>query len=123
MPRPRRPDHRGKLAGAVLGALITGGAGGALVGGLIGSAGDDDQPLPLEDALREALSQRSLELLSFTRVLPTRLQILYRPAVQRSRKRRPNWFLQIDVPAVYGDSVELDDALFDDVLRRVDGIA
>src|SRR4051812_9978834 len=78
MPRPRKTtDYAGTAFGALVGGALGGpigsAVGGAIIGGLLGSAANPGEPVPLQEALEQAVRERGLVFVGVER--PTKFSI------------------------------------------------
>lgn len=110
-PRPRG-TWVGALLGSLLGLAVTKGAGGALVGGAVGSA-LANQPPPLEVAVRQFFAEKNLPVIGFYRPSP------YAARVAFVVEGRGGWVIESRAPQNSGWTDEmLEDWLYGDLIME-----
>jgi hypothetical protein len=117
MPRPRKKDLSGTLLGALVGAALAGPAG-ALFGGVAGSAvNNEDQAVPLEQAVAAAVQQMGLVFVSLRRASR------YAAAVTFRLPDGTSYFVVKGFvrPRAGGrPQVEIDDELYDQLVEKLE---
>ena len=113
----RTPRPRGTIGGALVGALfgyaLTQNSGGTLAGTAIGGA-IGNQPLPLNQAIRQVFSERGLNVISFYRLGRSAAKILF-------LYQGIYWTLESHAPQnprMTDEQVE--DWLFGDLIQKLD---
>jgi hypothetical protein len=96
--------------GSLLGLLLTGGAGGALLGGFLGAAAAN-QPQPLEAAIRAHFMKLGLPVIGFYRFGPRAAKVSFRYRdqfwiVESHAPENPDWTPENLDDWLYGDIVE-----------------
>jgi hypothetical protein len=111
MPRPRQPNAVAVGLGTAVGALLTGGWGGLLTGAATGAL-VGLEPVPLEDALRQHLSQRGLTFVS--------LNSASRSAIALTFRESSGMFWVVNAAVAVGATGDVEDALYDRVVASID---
>jgi hypothetical protein len=120
MPRPRRTkDASGTVVGALVGAAIGGPLGaalaGATAGGLLGTAANPQEPLPLDLAVAQYFAARGLVLVTLKR--PSKISA---SAIFKAPQGSAYFQIKAFVPPRPGLKREaIDDALYDQLATRV----
>lgn len=113
----RTPRPRGTIGGAILGTFLgyaltknpTGASAGGALGGAIGN-----NPLPLNEALRQKFAQKAMEVVSFYRLGTYSAKILF-------RHNNAYWTLESRAPDSPKMTIEqIDDWLYGDLSQKLD---
>lgn len=113
VPRPRESSQAvgGGVVGALVGAAF--GPAGALVGGALGAAIGGQTPLPLDESIRRAFTERKVEVVRVQRPAANVVEVLFRDAA--------DVYLTLVAQVPYRDNaVVLEDNLFDQVIATLD---
>ena len=113
----RLPRPRGAVGGALLGALfgyaLTQNSAGAVTGGALGGA-LANQPLPLNEALRQKFTEKGLSVVSFYRLGPHAAKILF-------RYNEAYWTLESRTPeSPQMKPEQIEDWLYGDLVEKLD---
>jgi len=111
-PRPRS-GVGGALLGAIFGYAVTRSSNGAIAGGAVGGL-VGNQPMPLNEALRQRFSEKSLDVVSFYRLGRFGAKILF-------RLNDAYWTLESHAPQTPVMNIEqIEDWLYGDITQKLE---